>query len=173
MNPMLSCTSLSDSDKPKQSLSSAMKKVLDKCEKQIIWMLHIYELMQWLLHLERLEKSLFISVDYWTNVQMAPINSHIWILSHQGVTLFGKIRRVNRCGLVEVSVALLEEVCQWRWDLSFLKPIPDLFSLFSIVCVWGCRTLSYFFCTTFACVLLCSLPWWERTNIWNFNQAPN
>lgn len=38
-------------------------------------------------------------------MRMAPIGSSIRMLGHQGVELFGKIRRV-RCGLVGGSVLL-------------------------------------------------------------------
>lgn len=40
---------------------------------------------------------------------MAPIPSYIWMLSHQGVELFKRIRRIMRYGLIGVCVALSEK----------------------------------------------------------------
>jgi hypothetical protein len=33
------------------------------------------------------------------------------------------LRRIRRCGLVGISVALLEEVCPWKWTSRFQKLI--------------------------------------------------
>ena len=42
---------------------------------------------------------------------------------HQGVELFERIGRFNRCGFVGAGMALLEEVCHWQWALRFQKPM--------------------------------------------------
>lgn len=34
------------------------------------------------------------------------IGSYIWVLSHQGVELLERIRRIRKCGLVEGGVSL-------------------------------------------------------------------
>jgi hypothetical protein len=60
------------------------------------------------------------------------------MLSHEEVALFERIRRIRRCGLVGVDVAL-KEVCHWRWAFS-LPTDQDV-------------ALSYCFRTTCATVL--------------------
>jgi hypothetical protein len=51
---------------------------------------------------------------------------------------------IRRCGFFGVDVALLEEVCHWRWALRFQMLKPGLVSLF-LPASYGsrCRTFSY------------------------------
>lgn len=58
-----------------------------------------------------------VTVDCGGVNRMAPENSYIRILSYQEVPLFEKIRRVERCGL-------LQEMCHWEWSLWIPKPTP-------------------------------------------------
>jgi hypothetical protein len=50
------------------------------------------------------------------------IGSYIWMLSHQGVTLFERIRRVKRCNIARGNVCL-------GWVLRFQKSMPSPESL--------------------------------------------
>jgi hypothetical protein len=50
---------------------------------------------------------------------MTLINSYVCVFGSQLVDCLGKIRR---CGLLEVDVALWEEVCQPECGLRFQKP---------------------------------------------------
>lgn len=65
------------------------------------------------------------------------IDTHIPILSHQGVTLFEWTIRIRTHCLVGLSVATLEKVFHWGWVLVFEKPMPDPASLLAT----GCKTL--------------------------------
>jgi hypothetical protein len=48
---------------------------------------------------------------------MAPHRLIYLKLHYQGMILFEKIRRIKRCGLIGVGVALLEKVYHWGWAL--------------------------------------------------------
>lgn len=67
---------------------------------------------------------------------------------------------IRRYGIVGVSVAPWEEVCQWRWDLRFQKLKPHPVSLsFSDACQSGCRMPIYFSSTMSVYMSLCFSPW--------------
>lgn len=51
-----------------------------------------------------------------------PTGSCVWMLSHQGVTRFERIRRVKKCSLVGGGVSV-------GWDWRFPKPMTSLASL--------------------------------------------
>ena len=44
------------------------------------------------------------------------------MFSSQGGELFERFRKIRRCGLVEVGVVLLKEVCHMGWALRFQRP---------------------------------------------------
>lgn len=76
-----------------------------------------------------------ISVVVW--ITMAPLGSYTWMLSHQGVEMFEKIRRIG-------GMVLLEEVYTCGCALRFQKPTPG-WGYLSLFTKWrsGCKLSSF------------------------------
>jgi hypothetical protein len=80
---------------------------------QFLWFF-IIEILIWIV-------IKLVTLVVWRRV--APISLYMWMLSHCGVPLLGKIRKY---GLDGVGVILLEEVFHWGWALGFQNPKPSL-----------------------------------------------
>ena len=76
---------------------------------QFLWFF-IIEILIWIV-------VKLVTLVVWKRV--APISLYMWMLSHCGVPLLGKIRKY---GLDGVGVILLEEVFHWGWALGFQTP---------------------------------------------------
>ena len=97
-----------------------------------------------------------LAVVVW--IRMASICSWMWLVSHQGVALFERIKGIRRCGLVGGSVSL-----GVGFEVSEAPAKSDGPLALPGACQSGCRTLSYHCSTMSACTLPCFLPWWLWT----------
>jgi hypothetical protein len=107
-----------------------------------------------------------IPVVVW--IDMGLIELCVWMLDPWGVALF------RRCGLVGVSVVLLEEVCHcggWLW--GFLHSSSTYCGTQSSTDYGSrCRTLSSISSTMLACLLLCYHHDDNGLSFWNCKPAP-
>ena len=67
------------------------------------------------------------------------------------------LRRIKRCGLVGVNVALLEEMCHSGWALKFQKAKPGPVAS---ACGSRCKTCSDIQYHVCLCMPPCFPPWW-------------
>lgn len=96
----------------------------------------------------------------WT--KMVPIGHCVWMINHQGVELFEKIRRSRRCGLDRESMPI-------GCVLTFQNPMPEPISLSAYG--WGYSSQILLQCLS-VCQQAPNLDD-DGLSLWNCKKAPN